>query len=228
MNKLVIRRFIIIIFACFAPCLGVALAGTVTGVKTSQHESFKPENFERLAVIVKPIQSQGHLGMARGMGRGHQQSQNERLIEQGFMRVLMGHGYTLVSRTDLDAAMQEKGLDDAHMTDEKYSEEAAKLLHVSALMIVSVDDFSVNQSQRQAARTTGTTSVAPGYHMQTVYDVSAALSARLVKIDNNMVMWTGDMALDRTLANPSQENQLLGSMAEAIATSFPAFPPKKE
>ena len=88
-----------------------SVAAPAQDVKTSQHATFKPRNFERLAVIVKPIDEQSGRG---GMGMGgfgmaprqsHHQSQLERLVEQGFMRNLLAHGYTLVSRTDLDAAM---------------------------------------------------------------------------------------------------------------------------
>ena len=193
-----------------------AVARVVPGVKTSQHASFKPGNFERLAVLVK--QTQGHMG---GMGRGSQ-GQTDRLIEQGFMRTLIASGYTLVSRTDLDAAMKERGLDDAHMTDEKLTEEAGKLLHVSALLIVSVDDLSLTSTMRQRQRSASNPYITMG--MDTVYQFAASISARLVKINDNMVMWTGDMTLDRTLGIQSQENQLLGSMAEAIAMSFPTFP----
>ena len=227
MRKIIQCSFPVIITICFATCLAGAHAAPVSGVKTSQHESFKPRDFERLAVIVKPLQSQGHFGGGMSMSRGRQQSQTDRLIEQGFMRVLMAHGYTLVSRTDLDSAMQEKGLDDAHMTDEKLTEEAGKLLHVSALMIVSVDDFNVTQS-RQVQRQPGQQPTFYGTSTQTVYQCAASVSARLVKISDNMVMWTGDMNLDRTLASQAQGTQLLGSMAEAIASSFPSLGAKNE
>jgi hypothetical protein len=201
-------------------------AGPVPGVKTSQHPSFKPENFERLAVIVKPIQAQssrtgfGGLGMATS--RGHQQSQLERLVEQGFMRTLLAHGYTLVSRMDLDAAMVEKGLDQAKLTDEKLSEEAAKLLHVSALLIVSVDAFNVTPMQRQGNRVSGFGG------QQQYFQLVVSVGARLVKINDNMVMWTGDMTVDRAIASQDQDSVALGAMAEAIGSAFPAFSAKKD
>jgi hypothetical protein len=117
--------------------------------KTSKHASFKPENFERLAVIVKPIK-QDH-SRTRGFGFQQQQEtepgQVERMIEQSFLRVLIASGYTLVSRGDLDAAMKEKGLDQANMTDEKRNQEAGKLLHVSTLLIVTVDSFKTTAAR---------------------------------------------------------------------------------
>ena len=230
-----IQRFTALMLAALALLIASAIpgeAGPVAGVKTSQHASFKPENFERLAVIVKPIQGQSHTGFVMG-GRGRQQSQSqsERLVEQGFMRTLMAHGYTLVSRTDLDAAMVEKGLDQAKLTDEKLTEEAAKLLHVSSILIVSVDAFSVTPMQQQGSRPAalpGTSAARSGTQQtQRYFQMVASISARLVKIDDNMVMWTGDMTIDRMLATQEQDTLMLGSMAESIATAFPAFPAKK-
>src|SRR5258708_2636196 len=129
------RIFTTLIFVSFGIFMAVNLngyAGPVGTPKTSQHESFKPQNFERLAVIVKPIQVQQGFNPMTGMGGGlggtrGGQSQLDRLVEQRFMRVLLGDGYTLVSRADLDAAMKEKGLDEANLTDDKLTEEAGKI-----------------------------------------------------------------------------------------------------
>jgi hypothetical protein len=207
--------------------------------KTSKHASFKPENFERLAVIVKPIKQE------RSRTRfGNQQEtepgQVERMIEQSFLRVLMDGGYTLVSRGDLDAAMKEKGLDQANMTDEKRNQEAGKLLHVSTLMIVTVDSFKTTPVQlpASAAATSYPNGNTGGRRPmsfpsesgsrsggQQAFQVVASLSARLVKIDDNMVMWTGDHTVTQNLATEEQASIVLGYIAEAIATSFPPMTP---
>jgi hypothetical protein len=209
--------------------------------KTSKHASFKPENFERLAVIVKPIKQQN----SRTRGFGYQQEpelgQVERLIEQSFLRTLIGGGYTLVSRGDLDAAMKEKGLDQANMTDEKRAQEAGKLLHVSTLMIVTVDSFKTTLVQLPANPATtsapqyvqGSNRRVPGFGggdysqngVRQVFQVLASVSARLVKIDDNMVMWTGDHTVSQNLATEEQGSIVLASVAEAIAMSFPPLTP---
>jgi hypothetical protein len=225
--------------AALAASAPMANAGPVVAAspKTSQHASFKPEAFERIAVIVKPIQAQtsGSIGMSFGIGgtggmRGKQQHQEqtglERLVEQNFMRVLLGEGYTLVSRADLDAAMVEKGLTQANLTDETFTQEAGKLLHVSAIMVVSVDTFTTTRLQRQVPRGQGVPAF--GNNMQEHFQVSASLGARLVKISDNMVMWTGDYALSGTFLAQDQDRAMLASMAEAIAKSFPSIPAKKE
>jgi hypothetical protein len=207
--------------------------------KTSQHAQFKPEKFERLAVIVKPFQAgQQGFNFANGVTLGqnrsrHDQTQMERLVEQRFMRVLLGHGYTLVSRADLDAAMREKGLDEANLTDEKLTEEAGKLLHVSAIMVVSVDDYRTTTMQRKVTRPPATTT-GPGFGnfpllggQQTVpyYQVVASVGARLVKIDDNMVMWTGDLTWNQAYATEDQDGVVLAGMAEAIASALPRLTP---
>jgi hypothetical protein len=216
-------------------------AQTTAKPKTSKHASFKPENFERLAVIVKPIKQQN----ARTRGFAYQQQdpeagQMERLIEQNFLRVLIDKGYTLVSRGDLDAAMKEKGLDQANMTDEKRAQEAGKLLHVSTLMIVTVDGFKTTLVQLPATPSTasapqyvpGSNRRVPGFGgdysqggARQVFQVVASVSARLVKIDDNMVMWTGDLTFSQNLATEEQGSILLGSVAESIAMSFPPLTP---
>jgi len=154
---------------------------------------------------------------------GDTSSRSWNVWKQGFLRTLLAHGYTLVSRMDLDAAMVEKGLDQAKLTDEKLSEEAAKLLHVSALLIVSVDAFNVTPMQRQVNRVSG----AMGQQQQ-YFKLVASVGARLVKINDNMVMWTGDMTVDRAIASQDQDSVVLGTIAEAIGSAFPAFPAKKD
>jgi hypothetical protein len=169
MNRPLIQtlRFPLLLAICAASF--AALAGPP---KATTHKSFKPEEFASIAVIVKPIQGQSH---GFGMGRQMQtQSSLERLVEQNFMRVLMKNGYTLVSRTDLDAAMVEKGLDQAKMTDESYSEAAAKLLHVSALMVVSVDAFNVKQQQVEVPNANGRFVAG---NRKTYYEFTAAIAA---------------------------------------------------
>jgi hypothetical protein len=189
--------------------------------KTSQHASFKPEHFERLAVIVKPIQTQGR---SFGASNRPEQGQLERMVEQEFLRVLIGDGYTLVSRADLDAAMKEKGLDQAHLTDEKLAAEAGKLLHVSALVIVSVDAFKTSSPQRGGDAGFGGMA-GNRNQQQPLMQVVASVSARLVKIDDNMVMWTGDFTVIRQVLNQDQDSIVLASVAEAIAKTFPPLTP---
>ena len=197
---------------------GTAFAQTGYKPKTSQHASFNPANFERLAVIVKPIEQQRfYMGGQRG-----QQTQTERMMEQQFLRTLVADGYTLVSRADLDAAMVEKGLDQAHMTDEKYTEEAGKLLHVSALLVVSIDAFKTTPLRTQ--RTPGYNAYAGG---QQYYQVVASVAARLVKIDDNMVLWTGDLTVDQNINTQDEDSIVLQAMAVALAKSFPAFTAKQ-
>ncbi len=203
--------------------------------KTSKHASFKPENFERLAVIVKPIkQERARTRFAERQEEG--QGQVERLIEQNFLRVLMGGGYTLVSRGDLDAAMKEKGLDQANMTDEKRNQEAGKLLHVSCLLIVTVDSFKTTPVQlpASAAATSYPNANSGGRRPSSfpseglsrnsgaqAFQVVASVSARLVKIADNMVMWTGDHTVSQMVVTQEQDSIVLGSIAEAIALTFP-------
>jgi hypothetical protein len=209
-----------------------AAAGGIGTPKTSKHESFKPENFERIAVIVKPIQGQQQFfnsatGISASSGRSHHdQTQAERLVEQRFMRVLLGGGYTLVARTDLDAAMKEKGLDEANLTDEKLTQEAGKFLHVSAIMVVSVDDYKTTPMQRLVANNRPPGPFGNiGQQTATYYQVVASISARLVKIDDNMVMWTGDLSLNQAYGSQDQGGLILGAMSEAIATSYPPLNP---
>jgi hypothetical protein len=57
------------------------------------------------------------------------------------------------------------------------------------------------------------------------FQVVASVSARLVKIDDNMVMWTGDHTVSHTLATQEQDSLILASVAEAIAMSFPPLTP---
>ena len=220
-----------------AASLGIFLADNIpvhaAGIvpKTSQHASFKPADFERVAVIVKPMQQQGDgLNMMTGLRIGQarprrEQTQLERLVEQRFMRVLLNDGYTLVGRTDLDAAMKEKGLDEANLTDEKLTQEAGKFLHVSAIMVVSVDDFKITPMQRVVKLSTPGAFGGGGQQTATYYQVVASVSARLVKIDDNMVMWTGDLSQTQAFASQDVDGSVLGSMSESVANCFPSLKP---
>jgi hypothetical protein len=210
-------------------------AGVFGTPKISKHESFKPGEFVRLAVIVKPIQArqQGFdpsagINLGGGIGKPrHDQTQLERLVEQRFMRVLLGEGYTLVSRADLDSAMKEKGLDEANLTDEKLTQEAGKFLQVSAIMVVSVDDFKITPQQRVVAKPTnpGPFGNLGGQQTAIYYQVVASVSARLVKISDNMVMWTGDLSHNQAYGSQDVDGVVLGQMSETIATAFPALTP---
>ena len=192
--------------------------------KTSQHASFDPKSFERLAVIVKPIH-QPDRGLRYGRTQQQpSQGQSERLIEQGFLRMILGKGYTVVSRADLDAIMKEKGLDQANMTDEKLTEEAGKLLHVTAIMVVSVDALKTSPYAQQAAnRAFG----APKPNAVQYFQLVASVSARLVKIQDNMVLWTGDLTVNQTVLNEDQDSVILASVSEAIAAALPPLAEKK-
>lgn len=215
--------------------------------KTSQHASFKPEKFERVAIIVKPITKTERATFRYGSAAPTDaQGQIERLIEQNFMRVLIGGGYTLVSRGDLDAAMKEKGLDQANLTDEERDQQAGKLLHVSSLLIVTVDNFKTTGLQASAPAAPSYSSYSggnssrsrsrmfsspPSYsyssraNTQQYFQVLATVSARLVKIDDNMVVWTGDLTVNQTLATQDQDAVVLANVAEAIAKTFPPLTP---
>jgi hypothetical protein len=193
--------------------------------KSSQHASFNPKEVERLAVIVKSLpqerQQQPRFGPRV---QAADQSQCERLIEQGFMRVILGKGYTVVSRADLDAIIKEKGLDQANLTDEKLTAEAGKWLHVPAIVIVSVDAMSVTPLQAPGR------GFAPMQRWDTppALLLVASVSARLVRIDNNMVLWTGDMTINQTVTSQNQDSVILSSMAQSIAELFPPFAEKKK
>ena len=219
----------------------VHAASAVGTPKTSQHATFKPQDFERLAVIVKPIDRTSY-----GFGRRSEQSQLERMVEQSFLRVLLGSGFTMVSRADLDAAIKEKGLDAAGLTDEKLGQEAGKILHVSAIMVVSVENFKTSSAQSSSGgqsvsgqrmairppplsgRATAAPAASSGPTVTQYFEVTASVSARLVKVDDNMVLWTGDLTTSRAIANKDQDGQILSAVAEAIASAFPPFAAKEK
>ena len=65
-----------------------------------------------------------------------------------------------------------------------------------------------------------------GQQTATYYQIIATIGARLVKIDDNMVMWTGDFGVDAAYASQEQDTVVLGGVAETIAVAFPQMPKK--
>jgi hypothetical protein len=90
-------------------------------------------------------------------------------------------------------------------------------------MVVSVDAFKTSQFQKQGQRVNGGLG---GWSQGTTYfQVVASVEARLVNIENNQVMWTGDLSTTCSIGNQDQDTDVLSVVAESAESIAKAFPP---
>lgn len=163
-------------------------------VRTVTNPGFNPTAINKIAIFVQD-------------GRNFRHAKNfpQRLVEDEFMTGLIGKGYSVPARSDIEKIMKEQQFQHSGLADEDAAK-LGKILNVPAILIVSLTQYENKNS--------GHTS------NQYIMDrVEATLSARLVSVEKTEVLWVGTYS---ARAKKDQGSNLCATIARRIADSFPS------
>jgi hypothetical protein len=164
----------------------------------SDARSFDPKALEKLAVVV----------VGRGPARGDVQNDQQRLVEDEFVQVLIGKGYSLVSRSDIASVVKEQQFQQSGLTEDNAAE-LGKLLNVSAVLVLRINEC------------TATSQFAAKVRRQVLVG-RATLGARLVSVESGQIWWTRSFTGTRVIGSKGEVNRVLAMVANNVASAFPA------
>jgi hypothetical protein len=187
------------------------------GKSSDSTEDFDPAKLTKLAVVVvgrrdRVAARQSALAprvVIRPRNTNNEdQGDRQRLVEDEFLQALIGKGYSLVSRSDMQAIVKEQQFQQSGLTEDNAAA-AGKLLNVPAVLVVSINECtSENQRMAQASR-----SVLMG---------QVSLGARLIGVESGGIWWARPITQKTHLDSHAQLTALLARAAKELAASFPA------
>lgn len=173
--------------------------------ETAADPSFDPENIPKLAVIV--------LGPQPGK---RAQTNAERYVEDAFVAVLMRKGYSVTSRSDLEAVLKEQHFQKSGLT-EADAAAIGKILNVPAVMVVKVTELDA-ENKRVPGKTSGKRTSAH----RTAIEATAGMGARLISVEKASVLWIGTFRRSRVVGSKSDVPEVIADVAKQIISAFPA------
>jgi hypothetical protein len=179
--------------------------------KSSKKKSrFDPQTIEKLALVM--VGDSRRQNSFSGFGRMDQQrTDQQRLVEDKLGIQLGKKGYTLVSRSDLQAVMQEKRFQQSGLTEENVTE-LGKLLNIPAVMVVRITDCEAEDYQKKSgSRSTMRATMA-----------TAALGARLVSVETGEVVWCRAGIDSQEVGGKLEATELLSKVAKKICDALPS------
>ncbi|MBY0277839.1 penicillin-binding protein activator LpoB [Candidatus Binatia bacterium] len=134
-----------------------------------------------------------------------------RSVEDEFIRALLSKGYTVASRSDVDALLDEVKFQQRSGFTDRDAAKLGKALNVPAVLIVTIGDVGTTSRK---VRVFGERSP------QRVDFTRATVGARLVDVERAEILWTGssngEYATER-----AYQNQVIGMVAKAVARAVP-------
>jgi len=204
--KLLILKAVALLFAlaCFTQTAVFALQrqpkAPAPVPETSSDSSFNPEELAKLAVVV--------VGEQRFRDT---QTDKDRLVEDEFVQVLLGKGYSLASRSDVQAVVKEQRFQKSGLTEDNAAA-LGKMLNVPAVMVVRVTEFSSESKTNPKTKTQYTVA-------------RASMAARLIGVETGAVLWMGKLSESGNVSNRNDAPRALAHVAKSIATAFPERKP---
>lgn len=200
------------VFAAVLISAGLVTSGqsACIAAKPKSAGSF-PGSVSRLAVIVQENSDQRHRYVYYS-GGGQDVA---RMIEDEFVTALLGKGYGLISRSDIDDAIEEIRFQDpaAGFVEEAVAK-MGRMLGVRAVLLVSLTGISAGMEEDPVS------SIVSGYpRMQ--YVASASLGARLLDANTGELLW----ASTHTAKAPIEGNNVLPAIrkaAQGVAEGIPS------
>jgi Curli production assembly/transport component CsgG len=169
--------------------------------ETSSDSKFNPQSVPKLAVIVAGQQGRGFGGF------NATQSDQQRLVEDEFVQALMTKGYSIASRSDVEAIVKEQRFQRSGLT-ESDAARLGKILNVPAVLVVRITEASEQNR------------FVPGGRGQSS-ELRASLGARLVSVESGSVWWIGKQTGSRMATSRGRLPDLVGDVAKSIANAFP-------
>jgi hypothetical protein len=195
----------ILVLADVAKNLALAFPDKGGGSNGSSDGAFNAKKLSKLGVVVV---SGGTGAPMIGFGRPRdEQTDQQRLVEDEFVQALMQKGYSLVSRSDIQAVVKEQGFQTSGLTEDN-AVAIGKLLNVPAVLVVRITDYKT-ESQMDA-RTRSMVTLA-----------RASLGARLVSVESGQIWWTNAHSQSGAVGSRGEATRVLAFVAKKVAGAFP-------
>ena len=172
--------------------------------KTAKANPYDPKDIHKLALVMvgETRRRNNNLGGVGSDFQGSSEDKLKRFVEDKLGVVLGNKGYVLVSRSDLQAVMQEKRFQQSGLTEENVSE-FGKLLNVPAVMVVRITECGSDNVQNATVAT-------------------AALGARLVSVETGEILWCRTWIESQKVGGKLNTTQVLSKVAKKIGDAFPS------
>lgn len=205
------------LFCCAAVLLGATECATLeTALQDSLRRSLQPSNSApRVYSTSSPSFHPGRISRVAILtveesSYGWHRSNYNAMLEDQFLTALFQKGYRVADRSLVDRALHEIRFQQSGLTES----DVAKLggfFNVEAMLLVAVRNV---ESQRRQIK---------GYNgqWQTVNDIRATVSARLIGVESTEVLWTGSSTHTYSVQRAGESDVVIG-IAQAVAQSIPA------
>ncbi len=140
-----------------------------------------------------------------------------RQVEDEFMRAVIEKGYTLATRSDIEQLLKELDLQASNITEEALAKKA-KMLNVSAVLLVSVNELSMSEYNPTIEPFVNAVFNVRG---KRYYAASANISARLISAELAQVVWISSFSGRYRVDDPRQEQKALVPVARIVASGLP-------
>lgn len=175
-------------------CSGNAASSRPTVTVAPQ---FSATVYNRLAIVVQD------------RSRRFWRSGSLRQIEDQFVHAAIRKGYTLASRSDMDEVLRELDIQHSDLTEEALAE-YARLLNVSAILLVSVNEVSTERYEPIIK-----------LRNKRYYQTIANVSARLISAEQGQVVWLGSHEDAVTVEDRDDEGRATVAVASVVAGALP-------
>jgi hypothetical protein len=186
------------------------------GKSSDSTENFDPSRLTKLAVVVvgqrdrmaaRQSAVSPRLPIRVRTTNNENQGDRQRRVEDEFLQALIGKGYSLVSRSDMQAIVKEQQFQQSGLTEDNAAA-AGKLLNVPAVLVVSINECT--SANNRTANST-----------RSVLTGQVSLGARLIGVESGGIWWAHQTSQTSPLDSPGQLNSLLERAAKELAALFP-------
>ncbi len=191
------------IFAIICCSIAVSLLAADKPPKVSTKDSFRPNNFRKVAVLVSgPNKADRYFSQP--------QSDQQRLVEDAFLGTLIEKNYEVAVRSDLEQLLNEQLLQKSGLTDSD-SVQLGKLLNVSAVMVVHISELTLGA---------GPTRLPGKGAVDNLRLATVSLGARLIDVSTGSVLWTGTHRVELQVVGQRATDAIV-KCAEELVDVFP-------
>ncbi len=165
----------------------------------SLSRKFRGNTYPRVAVYQREVGSRG---------RGH--ASVDRTVEDGFLQALIGKGYTVVARSDLDEILSEQRIQASDVTEAALAR-AGRVLNVDAILLVDVSWADATRYGLELFNGESSSWMA-----------EASLSARLIGVELAELLWIGSWHASVRTPGRDGATAVLHEISRVAARSIPA------
>jgi len=166
--------------------------------------NFDPKSVQKIAVLVQ------------APTRHNLPREADRMIEDEFISVILGKGYSVASRSDVDAIAREIKFQQSGMT-ENDAARIGKMLNVPAVLLVNVTDYAVERTKNAPL-----TALLLSPKGISFFETRAVVGARLISVEKGEILWLGKHGASTTSTEHQGEgSRVLRYVARVVADSFP-------